>query len=557
MNVGALTLACLLYVAGQNPSDGWATNQRDLKIPIDIKAWRPESIHQLVLYVSTDRGRNWQQHSTVKPRLAPQEKDENYFVFRAQADGEYWFRVVVVDLKGNQEPRDVTKGAPDQKILIDTRPPVLQILSAHRLGDDVVVDWNVQEDHPDWTSFKLEYRRADGSANGLWSPAPVSPGVKGPGRFRVSYAGPLKVRLMLKDAAENVAVSAEFDVAGTNGITPVNFPAQVATQSEPPKTPTTTGNDAAPMLPPPPEPNLTGPGSLPQGPPPAYATQPPVEVTKGQVTPPSVDALPVVRTNATDPGRAVASTDVPNPVVPPPAPGNVASPMAHAAAPHKITNRLEVTVKYELAQVGPSGVGSVDIYMTKDHGATWIKDGDDPTIKAAVPAGPGEQTRTLKLPPQDGVYGYTLVAKSRAGRGKLPPRPGDQPELIVELDRTAPKAVLYAPLPDPAQRDALILTWKAEDKNLAAQPITIEYKDASNGEWKTIGTKLPNTVAHAAQVPPGVTGSYSWQVPPGTVSAYLRLRVHDTAGNEAQAATAEPLLVDMSEPVAHKLRVID
>jgi hypothetical protein len=139
----------------------------------------------------------------------------------------------------------------------------------------------------------------------------------------------------------------------------------------------------------------------------------------------------------------------------------------------------------------------------------------------------------------------------------LAPRPGDQPELIVELDRTAPKAVLYAPLADPVQRDALILTWKAEDKNLATQPITLEYKDTADGAWKLIATKLPNTVAHDAHVPPGVTGSYSWQVPPGTVSAYLRLRVHDTAGNEAQAATAEPLLVDMSEPVAHKLRVID
>src|SRR5437588_390794 len=106
MNAGALALSCLLMVAGQNPSEGWATNQRDLKIPIDVKAWRPENISQLVLFVSADKGVSWHQHSAVKPKAAPQEQDQNVFIFRATADGEYWFRVAVVDLQGNQEPRD-------------------------------------------------------------------------------------------------------------------------------------------------------------------------------------------------------------------------------------------------------------------------------------------------------------------------------------------------------------------------------------------------------------------------------------------------------------------
>ena len=63
-----------------------------------------------------------------------------------------------------QEPADVSRGPPDQKILIDTVRPVVRIVSAQRQGEDIVVAWEIQEEHPDWTSLKLEYRSLDGSA---------------------------------------------------------------------------------------------------------------------------------------------------------------------------------------------------------------------------------------------------------------------------------------------------------------------------------------------------------------------------------------------------------
>jgi hypothetical protein len=473
MNAGALALSCLLLAAGQNPPQGWATNQRDLKIPIDIKAWRVENISQLVLFVSSDKGASWHQHTTVKPKTAPQEQDQNVFIFRAAADGEYWFRVAVLDLKGNQEPRDPSKGAPDQRILIDTRPPKVDILSAQRQGDDVLVDWIAQEDHPDWTTFKLEYRRAD-DASGAWSPAPVNPGPKGPGRFRVSAAGPLRVRLSLKDAAENLGTSAETEVAG-NGIVTTNFPVpsgQAETQKMPPAG---GGPEVAPVLPAPPDPISSGTNPPAKEPPPVGG--PPPTPPTGIVPPTSVDELkiptipPVQEARPAEPGRPVASTGATNPAAAPQAPLAQAVPASQPKIPYKIVNHVGVTVEYELAKVGPSGVGKVEVWLTRDDGQHWALFADDPAVK---PETAGPQKRTLRLP-GEGVFGLWLVVKSRAGLGKAPPRQGDAPQLRIEVDLKPPVAQLYAPVPDPSQRDTVLLMWTASDqdnKRLADHPIT-------------------------------------------------------------------------------------
>jgi hypothetical protein len=536
MNAGALALSWLLLVAGQNPSEGWAINQRDLKIPVDIKAWRTENINQLLLFVSADRGATWQQHTAIKPKLAPNEQDQNVFIFRAPADGEYWCRVVVVDGKGVQEPRDVSKGPPDQKILIDTRAPAVQILTAQRIGDDVLVDWAVQEDYPEWATFKLEYRRADDAA-GAWSPAPVNPGPKGPGRFHVSATGPLKVRLSLKDKAGNQGVSAETDVGG-NGIITTNFPVQsVPTgsgQSEPVKEP--------PLLPSPANPGGAETKQPSEGPPPHSSI--------GVPPPPSIDALPAQGANA-EQGKAVASTDVSRQAAAPATnavPPGPAIPTGPTRAPHKVINRKDVTVEYELAKVGPSGVGKVEVYLTKDDGQHWEIYADDPDVKAELT---GPQKRRIPLP-GEGVFGIWLVAKNRAGVGKAPPRPGDVPQLRVEVDLTPPVATLFEPVPDPAQRDTVVLRWTAADKHndrldkarLPAQPITLEYS-TDGKEWKSIASNLENT------------GRHPWQVPTGLVQAYLRLRVRDLAGNEAVAVTSRPQLLDFVPPDVQGLRVID
>jgi hypothetical protein len=143
------------------------------------------------------------------------------------------------------------------------------------------------------------------------------------------------------------------------------------------------------------------------------------------------------------------------------------------------------------------------------------------------------------------VYGFHLVVKSRAGLGKPPPRPGDVPKIRVEVDTTPPEASLFEPRPDPSRRDALLLCWEARDRNLATNPVTLEWAPRPDGPWAFIGEpQLPNS------------GQYAWAVPSNTPPrVYRRLTVRDTAGNTAKAETSQPVTVDLSTPEVEVINV--
>src|SRR6185436_11732048 len=91
------------------------------------------------------------------------------------------------------------------------------------------------------------------------------------------------------------------------------------------------------------------------------------------------------------------------------------------------------------------------------------------------------------------------------------PRPGDAPEMRVEIDTQAPTIGLFQPVADPQRPDQLLLRWTARDKNLGATPIHLEYSDQRDGPWLPIKLDAENTGRYANQ---HVTGDFSWKVPP-------------------------------------------
>jgi hypothetical protein len=206
----------------------------------------------------------------------------------------------------------------------------------------------------------------------------------------------------------------------------------------------------------------------------------------------------------------------------------------------QFVNNHQVVLEYELKRVGPSGVGGIELWLTKDDGETWELFANDEEL----PTQPIQMRQKRKFdfrdeqnkPVPDGVYGMILVVKNRAGLGKKP-RPGDVPEMRLEIDTKHPDAQLYQPIPDPQHPDQVLLKWAADDKNLAPQPITLEYAEKRDGPWLPIQSDIGNT------------GQFSWKVPPSTpVQVYLRLRVRDKAGNEGVAVTGQPQYVDLTEP---------
>jgi hypothetical protein len=208
-----------------------------------------------------------------------------------------------------------------------------------------------------------------------------------------------------------------------------------------------------------------------------------------------------------------------------------------------LVNTRRVKIQFEVPKAGPSGLESVDLYVTTDEGATWETSPIEPDVTLPSPGegkreGPIQGFVTLTLPSEGVIYGFYLVVKSRAGLGKPPPRPGDLPQVRIEADTTLPVAELYALAPDPAHSERLILTWKAEDRNLAPNPVSLEWSATPNGPWSFIGDpQLPNT------------GRYSWQVPAEIPwKVYFRLTVRDAAGNAAIAQTDQPQVIDPIVP---------
>ena len=533
MGTGTLTLAYLLLAAGATP-DIWPINQANIRIPIHVDPVRRPLIKQLVLYASSDEGRTWKQVAVASP-------DQEAFAFSAPTDGVYWFTVTVVDPQGNSEPKDIYKVPPSQKIMIDTLKTMVKITAAERQGDDIVANWEIQEDHPDLATLKLEYRTADDPAP-VWYTAPLTnPPLIGQARFRLGRSGAVSIRVQMQDTAGNVgSATRELPAITPPASSPANPPSQplanptsfqTASQGS---TPAGTGGsawdnrstgtsfpartDSLPPSTPAPAAAYQQPSTTYQQP--AASYQQPVASSYQQ--PISNYQQPVPSPNPELSNRLVASSENTR--------GPAAPSFASSSAqgpPVTFVKDKQISIDYQVDKVGPSGIGKVDLWMTQDDGRTWRWLADDPDLTPPI---------TVDLP-GEGVYGFRIVVQSKAGLGKRGPVSGDSPEMRVEVDLTPPVAQLYAPEPDSHQRNALTITWNATDKNLTSTPVSLQWAERKDSEWREIASNLPNT------------GRFTWMLPPNLpFRVFMRLIVRDSAGNVSMAETSEPVLVDLSEP---------
>jgi hypothetical protein len=553
-------MALLSFALGANPPDVVPMNLRNFQIPIHVNEAQRNKIKELILFCSSDEGATWHQAAVASP-------DREAFVFYAPSDGVYWFNVCVVDLQGNREPADIYKSAPRQKVLVDTLSPSMRITLAERQGDDITVAWEIQEAHPDLNTLKVEYRTPDLPA-WMWYTAPINPALNGQARFRFVSSEPVTVRVQMADQAGNVGnaqtlvqnknAGASTSVAAATSPNSVPSPGSNSVTSNWPASQTGAAPAAASSSWPPVTSTI---GSTTQVPAPAPTTSPvagsAIDGSQQPVRSVSLaqtDAKAVVERSWTAASGAAVSgsglngqqqalvngdtssqqaTNAANPGNPPPQAGGPHWPY-NAATPLQITNNTQVTLDYEVTKVGPSGVGSVELYLTQDEGRTWQRYADDPDLKPPM---------TVNLP-GEGVFGLRLVVGSRAGLGRRPPQSGDVPQMRIEVDTTPPVAKLFYPQPDQHRRDALVLTWNATDHNLTPNPITLQYAERPDGAWQTIAADLPNT------------GRYTWQLSPNLpYRVYLRLTARDTAGNSGVDETPEPVLIDLHEPEAQLLGI--
>ncbi len=207
------------------------------------------------------------------------------------------------------------------------------------------------------------------------------------------------------------------------------------------------------------------------------------------------------------------------------------SPTMHSAPMRSATggrlvNNTQVSVDYNVAKVGPSGIGRIEIYATPDNGQTWQRVGEDTGARS-----PAE----VNLP-GEGVWGIKLVATNGNGLGGRAPVAGDKPGSSIEVDLTAPQ--VHSMEIDPiTKRGSLEIRWKMSDKNLGHDPVNLYHGPSPNGPWQPMAMKIKNEGRHAWQFPRDVNPQF-----------YVRLEAFDLAGNVTRFDLRDPVVLDTTEP---------
>ena len=555
MASATLALACLLLIPGAGPTEPKTAymNERYMLIPVSLDPAKRDGMSQVRLYTLNKDGKQWDMVGTIMP-------DKDGFPFRAAEDGTYLFKVAVLGKDNQQDPVDIFTAPINIKIVIDTVPPEIRILSVEAKGEEWLVRWEIKEEHPDLASLTLDYRTEN---PGLWISVPLADPQLGQASFRTTTgAPPVAVRMKMRDLAKNECPWVEAPVGA--GARPAGLAPGATTSTGPgmghlPPLEAPVPNGKTNELPPPTPPpgmdtswSATRRGStqtvaavetpgrtLPDFPAPVSPGKP--GGGPGSAIPPSSPQEKIAAAGAGIPGTSGSTA----PVTP--------RPTSDPLDPPKLTNKRQIVLKYMVENYGASGLGEVRLFITCNDGQTWEQvNVKDESVKVAhlpdATGNPPSLPRSLMVTvPQDGVYGFYLVVPSGAGLSKPDPKNGDRPILRVEVDTKAPEAELIRPQPDPNNPGILILRWRAQDPNLTKKPITLEWAERKAGPWNFIGeAEMANT------------GHYPWKVPTGTPhQVYLKLTVRDQAGNVSVAETDKPELVDLNKPEVKGLQLGD
>jgi len=200
----------------------------------------------------------------------------------------------------------------------------------------------------------------------------------------------------------------------------------------------------------------------------------------------------------------------------------------------RTVNSKQIRLNYQVTDVGPSGVSSVELWYTK-NGQPWAK--YDGPAQHAPPY--------MFTAGEDGLYGFILVARNGIGLSRRAPRAGDLPQVLIEVDQTKPVVeLLDARVEIGGDAPSLNLTWKATDKNLGRAPISLAYAEQAAGPWTPIASNVENA------------GNYLWRLPSNMPARFLvRVEATDLAGNVGMSQMSQPVVLDLALPSVSVLSV--
>lgn len=544
--------------AGATPGKIY-TRKCEFELPVKFDANQRGRLSEVQLYVKQGAADIWKVNQ--KGPAATQSK----FRFKAPSDGEYWFNLVTVDVAGKMNPADVGKEAPSLMVVVDSQAPECEVRPATSSSGELLFQCDIRDANPDHSKTKLEFLTTDRQWQGLEAhPSQI-------GSFRIPDPVLLKgmVRATVYDRANN-CTTREFNLAAMTTVAGMTPPANQPV-AEKPAMPMTTSMPPAPTMPAPAPvapmqtmapamvPSMVPATATPMTPPVAPAPAPTMPVATPVCGPAA--AVPM-----TVPGQQIQLASTASAAMTPPAPTPVhTQPVIHAShtypasqpcpaiqtvactnpaacaiagrysssPPLQMVNGKHVALDYQVDQMGPSGLGKVEVWLTHDEGQSWHKVCDDPDRHSPV---------EFDLP-TEGTYGLAMVLCSGSGLEGAPPARGDTPDWWVEVDCTKPLAQLLAVRPcSKDEPGTYLITWTASDKNLKPEPVDLYYSSRKEGPWQPIAKGLKND------------GNYRWQLPPGLQGEiFVRLDVTDRAGNTTHCEASQGSFMDLTRP---KARVI-
>jgi len=480
-------------------------NKGTVHLPIQIDDRVRPQIQEVQLFVRDGAQAPWVLRERV-PATQP------FFTYRATHEGEFWFSVVTVDKNGRSIPADVSKEPPGLIVVIDSTPPQSEVQILGSTAEGQMIRCDVRDGNPDPTKTRFFFQTRDQ----IWrSVEPVS-------------GHPETFCIPGQAAITGTVRVTSCDLAGNMGTREFNLAALTTAKMNP--VPTSNKAVSAPPLPS--EVASVPPSVLPEGSGPFMANDKfvpnsdRIEIVSNKPTPSPLPQGPLLEQNGKTPFAVPGGTEVRT--IPELSPPGVNMQNDILAKRH-LVNNTHVFLDYQIEQTGSSGVGRVEIWCTRDLGRTWQKLGEDVNRK-------GQAEVDL---PGEGVYGVTVIVSNGRGFGANPPKSGDTPDWIIEVDTTKPQAELLNVRSNPNGDDgSLHITWTAKDKNMAPEPVDLFFATNRQGPWLAIAKGLKND------------GLYRWSPSSDIGShAYIRLSVNDLAGNTAFSESVQPVpLDDMSRP---------
>ena len=532
---GAVTAcACGLATAEPTATPGLPelvrTKERTFAIPFRIpKSDDPDAdavAQKVVLNVSTDLGISWQTAGEAAPTATS-------FTYRAETDGEYWFRLRAVDKKGRSRGGE----GPDIRVLVDAAGPRLAGRVWKGTDGEIVCRYAAADDSLKLESLKVEYR---GPADSGWKSVAAQAILarESPAHLvgeEIWWAGDkvaaMTVRIAIADSSGNQTVK-QFSLEPTDpgidqtvlakeiGVPPL--PEQQPTADQGPSSAGVTIASLTPAVPAAGAGTWSAESAAPwsDGQPKAASVASPSAAASGRsvlVRPANTSAagmLSQAEPRPTPQRQPLGDTGIAQSAT-----GNA---LEYRGRPLQLTNSRRFVWDYEIPSVrAAAGRLRAELWTTQDGGVTWQRTAVDNDGRSPI---------DVNLP-ATGLYGVRLELVADAGDESGGPRSGATPDTWVGVDEEAPQIDLVAIVRDETTTSGgLVIRYVVHDPLITPRSVRLLYSPNADGPWATIADGLENQ------------GEHRW-APDRSVPAqvFVRAEAADAAGNVGSATSPDEI----------------